>query len=63
MEELAAGLNALRQWQLHKGGGNELERRRLRGEREGGKCVEWRGRVERTGLCGERRGQCAGMNR
>jgi len=23
MEELAAGLNALRQWQLHKGGGNE----------------------------------------
>lgn len=40
-----------------------MERRRLRGEREGGKCVEWRGRVERAGLCGERQGQCAGMNR
>lgn len=23
MEELTAGLNALRRWQLHKGGGNE----------------------------------------
>ena len=40
-----------------------MERRRLRGEREGRKCVEWRGRVERAGLCGERQGQCAGMNR
>lgn len=35
MEELTAGLNALRQWQLHKGGGNELERRRLRVESKG----------------------------
>lgn len=32
MEGLAAGFNVLRQWQLHKGGGNELERRRLRGK-------------------------------
>lgn len=58
MEELTAGLNALRQWQLHKGGG-KVERRRLRGEREGGKCVEWKGRVERAGLCGERQGHRA----
>ena len=27
MEELAAGLNVLRQWQLHKGGGNEWKDR------------------------------------
>ena len=27
MEELTAGLNALRQWQLHKGGGNEWKDR------------------------------------
>ena len=47
MEELAAGLNALRQWQLHKGG------------REGGECGGWRGRVERTRLCGERQGHRA----
>ena len=48
MEELTAGLSALRQWQLRKGGGNE-----------------WKGEgcVERAGLCGERQGQSAGMNR
>ena len=26
-------------------------------------CVEWRGRVERRGLCEEREGESAGMNR
>ena len=40
-----------------------VERRRLCGEREGGECVEWRGRVERTRLCSEREGESAGMNR
>lgn len=37
MEELTAGLNALRQWQLHKGGGNEWKRQR--------ECVERSERV------------------
>lgn len=29
----------------------------------GGKMCGMEGRVERTRLCGERQGQCAGMNR
>lgn len=62
MEELTAGLNALRQWQLHKGGGNEWKGEGCVGKGRGGKCVEWKGRVERAGLCGERQGQCAELS-
>ena len=49
MEGLVAGLNA------RKGEGCVVKGR--------GECVEWRGRVERTRLCGERLSKCAGMNR
>jgi len=48
MEELAAGLNALRQWQLHKGGGNEWKGEgcvgKGRGENVWNGGAAWKGR-------------------
>lgn len=41
MEELTAGLNALRQWQLHKGGGNEWKGEGCVGKGRGGNV--WNG--------------------